>query len=241
MRKNYICINPYHYCKQYNKADFSYHKCSDYLCVHASSTGLKTVCNKCKKVVVENVSSNNFFTIDESMTITEEDTDTKIRKKKSKVVQSLEEVDVKEEPIDEDEEDLSLAADTLANDSPISDNDKNIEELDKDFEGMLESIEDAVVKEEIQEACAGEEPSQSEDSQEEDMPSNVEISAKKRPAPITTEPPSKRTRVTKNPKEKPFHCWQCLAWFKTKFDLGKHSCLQELNMTSELSYTCHFC
>lgn len=47
--------------------------------------------------------------------------------------------------------------------------------------------------------------------------------------------------IQKRPAGKDFQCWQCLVWFCTKEDLKVHSCLNELNITGNFLYTCHFC
>ena len=250
MRKNYICINPYHYGYEENAADPSDHDCHQNLCVQASGGGIKTICRQCRKNVIENITSNNFFTPDDPGGDAS-------KSPKKKDVAPAEIVKVKQEPPENNEAEAEVEEDDL-------------EQLDKDFQGMLDSIEDAVVKEEIREAggefddnplslldtILGESDSDTNDAEnlEEDIIDNrkrIEIvpapkQSRKRTASDLDngeddESSSPAKRRAEPPPDKPFHCWQCLVWFANRVDLRKHSCLKELSMTAEVMFICHFC
>jgi hypothetical protein len=132
MRKNYLCINPFHYGYESSMGDpGQQHFCRKHLRLQATGTTLMTICRVCRKPQNEDNLTDGFFTMvkDTPKTTTAPTTSTTTAK-----TTIANQVFVKTEIIEQ----------------PSKEGDsQSIEELDRDFEGMLESIEDQV-KDEIE-------------------------------------------------------------------------------------------
>lgn len=107
---------------------------------------------------------------------------------------------------------------------------KSLDDLENDFEGMLQSVSDQV---EVESGSAG-------IIQVMKKASGVKRTYGKNDDDAVDE---EQEVVVKKKKKRPdgFQCWQCLHWYKTKDELTVHSCMQKLQMDSEIAFVCQYC
>ena len=131
---------------------------------------------------------------------------------------------VKDEPDDDmpDEIPLEGKIGELVDEEAIAQSDQNSQETESEGEEVHEEVN---LKEGLLE---------------------IEPKANKRPLEDSTnivvqKPNKDGSGRGKKPEGKDYQCWQCLTWFHTRQELKTHSCLNELNITGNTMFTCHFC
>lgn len=229
MRKNYLCINPYHYGYESpppNTDPSQNHFCRKHMRLQSLGSAIQPICKVCRKVQTEENLTDGFFNVRKNA----QGVLTTTAKSGSTTSSPAQPVRVKTEVVEE-----------LPKEPEVS-----IEELDRDFQGMLDSIEDQV-KDELEETL---------DIHDEDLvdtKANLRLdigpaanSSNKRPLEDSTNqtPAAKRIKAyvpEKRPPNANFQCWQCLNWYADKTQLKTHSCLNSLNITGGHIFTCHFC
>ena len=248
MRKNYICINPFHYVNAERTLSYSSHtypqshNCQSFSRLLCTGVSFQTICKTCSKV---------------------------------QPIAADEDQQICQSPIpNSSTSSLSLLKPKAAK-LNISHTEMTNEELDKEFQKMLDDLEEQVnnesedehgedmpddlkleLEEDNEEIAQSDQNSQGTESEDEEIREEWDLNAnglefeqkikgKKRPLEDSTniaQEPNKDDSGRGNaPEGIDYQCWQCLIWFETKDELKTHSCLNELNITGNIMFTCHFC
>ena len=236
VRKNYICLNPFHY--ENTGRTFSYsahtypqsHHCQSYSRLLCTGGAYQVICKTCRKVqsisgdgpTVSTTSSSS--TAPSLLKAKANNADVTIEQLDNEFQDMLD--DLEEQVADEsdDDEDPPLKIDELVDDNQpnqISDesSDNSPEVTEDDYSNPTEIIP-------VEIKVGSKRPLEDSTNIVESMPKPKNDGSQK---------------SCLEEKGNNYQCWQCLSWFQAKEELKTHSCLNELNITGNIMFTCNFC